>query len=73
MKTLKNLPHTISDTPATSRSQAENTTSSAHPMRSDPILQELWAIKAAINKEANYDAATLLRSAQSVVNGMRAA
>jgi hypothetical protein len=46
---------------------------SAHPMRHDPILQELWAIKAEINKEAHYDVATLLRNAQSVVKGMRAA
>jgi hypothetical protein len=30
------------------------TLSGEHLMRDDPIMQELWAIKAAINKEANY-------------------
>jgi hypothetical protein len=44
----------------------------AQPMRNDPILQELWAIKAELNQEAHYDAATLLRNAQRVVAGMRA-
>jgi hypothetical protein len=54
-------------------SEGTSIPTSAHTMRHDPILQELWAIKAEINKEAHYDVATLLRNAQSVVKGMRSA
>jgi hypothetical protein len=32
-----------------------------HLNRNDPIMQELWAIKAAINKEANYSVAEIAR------------
>ncbi len=71
MKPLKTTPSVILTKPAT-RNSATTTAASAHPMRTDPILQELWAIKSVLNKEANYDAATLLRSAQNVVNGLRA-
>ena len=33
------------------------------PARRDPILDELWRIKAALNAEAGYDAKTLLQRA----------
>ncbi len=32
--------------------------------RQDPILEELWAIKAQINAEANYDIGRLIEMAQ---------
>jgi hypothetical protein len=32
-----------------------------HLMRNDPIMQELWAAKAAINKEANYSIDEIVR------------
>jgi hypothetical protein len=32
-----------------------------HLTRNDPIMQELWAVKAAINKEANYSVAEIAR------------
>jgi hypothetical protein len=72
MKRLKTAPSVFLTKPATRKCPSATSTASANPVRNDPILQELWAIKTAINKEANYDAATLLRSAQSVVNEMRA-
>lgn len=73
MKSLKKLPPEIVVEQSKKIAQASITPPSAYPMRSDPILQELWAIKAQLNKEAHYDAATLLRNAQRVVNNMRAA
>ncbi len=69
MKTLKTAPSVILTKPATRKNAATTIAASAYPMRNDPILRELWAIKAVINKEANYKPATLLRRAQSVVNG----
>jgi hypothetical protein len=35
-----------------------------HLMRNDPIMQELWAAKAAINKEANYSVDEIVRRIQ---------
>ncbi len=32
--------------------------------RNDPILEELWAVKAKINAEANYDLSRLIEMAQ---------
>lgn len=72
MKTLKTASSVILTKPATRKSPPATTIPSARPIRNDPILQELWAIKAVINKEANYDAATLLRRAQNVVSGVQA-
>jgi hypothetical protein len=34
------------------------------PRPLDPILAELWAIKAKLNKQANYDVTTLIEQAQ---------
>ena len=33
------------------------------PMRHDPILEELWAVKAQLNAQANYDVKRLLAEA----------
>ncbi len=33
------------------------------PMRHDPILEELWAVKARLNAQANYDVKRLLADA----------
>jgi hypothetical protein len=73
MKSLKSS--TSAELPKLEKRQSKGASvpASAHRMRHDPILQELWAIKAEINKEAHYDVATLLRNAQSVVKAMRAA
>jgi hypothetical protein len=73
MKSLKNSASAVLPKSQKRLAKGTSTSASAHPMRHDPILQELWAIKAEINKEAHYDVATLLRNAQSVVKGMRAA
>jgi hypothetical protein len=35
------------------------------PMRQDPILQELWDIKAELNKKANYDVGQVLANARA--------
>ena len=72
MKTLKNATPIALTQHAAPKNAPNATTTSAYPMRIDPILQELWAIKAAINKEANYDAATLLRSANIVASKYQA-
>lgn len=34
--------------------------------RDDPILQELWQVKAKINSEANYDVAVLAAQARAL-------
>jgi hypothetical protein len=70
MKTVKNAKPIVLIQHAPPNNAPKATTTSAHPMRNDPILQELWEIKAEINKEANYDAATLLRYAQIAVNDL---
>ena len=36
----------------------------------DPILQEVWRIKAELNKEANYDVRTLARAANAFMQGL---
>lgn len=33
--------------------------------RQDPVLQELWAIKARINQQANYSVAEIVKSLMS--------
>ena len=42
----------------------------ALPMRHDPILAELWAVKAQINAEANYDVKRLLDDAAATAARM---
>ena len=39
-------------------------------MRHDPILAELWAVKAQINAEANYDVKCLLDDAAATAARM---
>ena len=41
--------------------------------RRDPILAELWEIKAAMNAEANYDVKQLLENAHKTVDAMKVA
>jgi hypothetical protein len=41
--------------------------------RQDPILAELWAIKARLNREARYDPAVLMRNIKRMANAFRAA
>ena len=36
----------------------------------DPILQEVWRIKAELNKEANYDVRTLARAANAFMHSL---
>ncbi len=38
-------------------------TPGTRPMRHDPILEELWAVKARLNVQANYDVRRLLADA----------
>jgi hypothetical protein len=40
--------------------------------RHDPVLAELWAIKAQINAEAGYDVKQLLANAHQAVLAMKA-
>jgi hypothetical protein len=40
--------------------------------RHDPILEELWAVKAQLNAAANYDVKRLLEDARDSVAKMRA-
>jgi hypothetical protein len=40
--------------------------------RRDPILEELWAVKAQLNAAANYDVKRLLEDARDSVAKMRA-
>ena len=37
------------------------TSSTALSIRNDPIMQELWAVKAQINREANYSVDEIVR------------
>jgi hypothetical protein len=39
-------------------------TEQVRALSTDPILAELWAIKAQMNREANYDIATLANNAR---------
>jgi hypothetical protein len=42
-------------------SPSERIKNAEHLTRNDPVMQELWAAKAAINKEANYSVSELVR------------
>jgi hypothetical protein len=41
--------------------------------RQDPILAELWVVKARLNREARYDPAILMRNIKRMANAFRAA
>jgi hypothetical protein len=42
----------------------------ARRVRRDPILEELWAVKAQINKEAGYDVKRLLADAHATARSL---
>jgi hypothetical protein len=47
-----------------------NTPSSPIAKIIDPILQEVWRIKAELNKEANYDVRALARAANALMQSL---
>jgi hypothetical protein len=61
---------TTATTPTTPRTQPFDDALALPKFRRDPILEELWAIKAEINKEAGYDVKRLLADAQATAQGL---
>ena len=54
----------LSNTPADNLSTITNAPVQLARRRHDPILEELWAVKAQINAEANYDIDRLIEMAR---------